>query len=202
MQIGVLIDEGGNVTSLDQGGTVVIYNVQEEKSDVAYKLEYRNVSELGASVIRTSLHELAAFLGDCKVLVVREINGIYFTVLEGLLFSLWEMDANPSEFLHYIYEGELEAQSQAKEKSMATTYAPIDKGRGSYEIDLEKVMNRGVTSKKVLLPFLEKESFKALEVKCSHIPRWFDTELSKLMVKYESEKTADGYLVTLTPDIL
>ncbi len=71
-------------------------------------------------------------------------------------------------------------------------------------IDLEAVMNSdsGTTSKKVLLPFLQKENFKKLEVKCGHIPRWFEAELDPLKLKAAVEKQEGGCLVSIVPESL
>lgn len=202
MEIAVLVDADGRAADFKTGGTVNVYEIGEQGFHLMRKKQYVSVASKGAPVIRASLKELGEWLGSCKVLVARELNGIYFTVLEGLLFNMWEMTGFPQDFLDYIYKGELaeKEKTQLPEKK----YAPVEKGRGVFVIDLDTVMNNdsGLTSKKVLLPFLQKENFKKLEVKCNHIPRWFEVELPGLKLKALAEKQDDGYLVTLLPESL
>ncbi|MDR3271399.1 MAG: hypothetical protein LBT32_07845 [Peptococcaceae bacterium] len=202
MEIGVLMDQEGHVATLESGGFIVVYAVEAGRIVKEREKEYISAAHAGASAIRESLKELSTWLGACRVLVVREVNGIYFTVLEGLLFNMWEMSGQPRDFLDYIYKSELAEREKAQRPEKI--YAPVEKGRQVYFIDLEAVLNSdsGVTSKKVLLPFLNTESFKKLEVKCGHVPRWFANELEPLKLKSQTEKTDDGYLVSITPDVL
>ncbi|MFP3154930.1 hypothetical protein LQZ18_11015 [Lachnospiraceae bacterium ZAX-1] len=202
MEIGVLIDQEGFVTNFEQGGIMTVYSVSEGNITQEREREYTSVADKSPAAIRESLRELGGWLGSCKVIVTSELNGIYFTVLEGLLFNMWEMTGKPADFLDYIHRGELEEQKKANLPEKI--YAPTEKGRGVFTIDLDFVMNSdsGLSSKKVLLPFLQKENFKALEVKCNHIPRWFEVELPGMKLKYKAEKTEDGFLATLTPESL
>lgn len=202
MEIGVLIDREGNVSTFDQGGIVTVYSVEDGGIRLLREKKYESAALRGAPAIRESLRELGAWLGNCRVLVSGSLNGIYFTVLEGMLFNMWEMTGKPLDFLDYICKSELEEQEKARLPEKV--YAPAEKERGVFFIDLEAVMSSdsGVTSKKVLLPFLKKENFKKLEVRCSHIPRWFDTELAPLKLRAAAEKRQDGYLVSIVPESL
>jgi Fe-only nitrogenase accessory protein AnfO len=202
MQIAVLVDKEGNVTSFEKGGNIEVYDVSESGSHLMRHREYISVADKGAAAIRSSLTELNEWLSECRVVVSDGLKGIYFMMLEGLGFNLWEMTGKPLEFLDYIYRGE--AAEQEKANQPEKKYAPLDKGRGVFFIDLENVQREDsiVSSKEVLLPFLQKEDFKKLEVKCGHVPRWFDSELAPLKLRAIVEKQEKGCLVSITHESL
>ena len=48
--------------------------------------------------------------------------------------------------------------------------------------------NANLTSKQILLPFIQKTSFNELEIICGHVPPWFEREFSRLNLRSEIEK--------------
>ncbi len=127
MEIGVLVDRDGNVSSFEQGGIMEVYFVKDGVIRLEREKEYASAAREGAAAIRESLRELGAWLGSCKVLVSGELHGIYFTVLEGMLFNIWEMEGQPLDFLDYIYRGELAEQEKARLPEKI--YAPVESPR-------------------------------------------------------------------------
>jgi hypothetical protein len=56
-----------------------------------------------------------------------------------------------------------------------------------------------ITSKQVLLPFLNNNNFNELEIDCSHVPHWFDKEFKRLNLKSEAETICGGVKVKVYP---
>ncbi|MDR1541268.1 MAG: hypothetical protein LBU32_25395 [Clostridiales bacterium] len=199
MKIGVLVDGDGMATAFESGGFLKVYEVTGSSVELLKERVCAGAAGQGAEAIRAGIRELAQWLGDCKVIVASRLKGICFTVFDGLLFNMWEVSGDPAGFLDLIRQRELMEQEEARRPEKI--HVPKEKGRNTFFIDLEAVLDSdgSATSKKVLLPFLRKESFKALEVKCGHVPRWFEKELPALKMESAQEKTEDGYLVTIKP---
>ena len=60
--------------------------------------------------------------------------------------------------------------------------------KGDFCLDMEKILlkNPEMTSKKILIPYLKNGEFKRLDIICSHIPKWFYTDLGTLGFQYET----------------
>ena len=61
----------------------------------------------------------------------------------------------------------------------------INKGDLSLKMEEILLKNPELTSKKILIPYLKNVKFKRLDVICSHIPKWFNTDLGVLGFEYE-----------------
>jgi Fe-only nitrogenase accessory protein AnfO len=70
--------------------------------------------------------------------------------------------------------------------------APIPAGDindGYYKINLADILKNdpALNSREILIPFMEKKTFKKLEIFCDHLPKWFSREVDLLNLKVESE---------------
>jgi Fe-only nitrogenase accessory protein AnfO len=61
-------------------------------------------------------------------------------------------------------------------------------GGSCFRLDMKSALsaNPDLTSKGLLIPFLEKEEFERLDVILSHIPPWFDKKFGDLGLSYET----------------
>jgi Fe-only nitrogenase accessory protein AnfO len=59
--------------------------------------------------------------------------------------------------------------------------------KGDFCLNMEEILlkNPELTSKKILIPYLKNGEFNRLDVVCSHIPKWFYTDLAGLGYEYE-----------------
>ncbi|WP_269849891.1 Fe-only nitrogenase accessory AnfO family protein [Methanosarcina horonobensis] len=60
--------------------------------------------------------------------------------------------------------------------------------KGDFSINIEDIMfkNPDLSSKKILIPYLKKGEFNRLDVICSHVPKWFLTDLGVMGFEYET----------------
>ena len=60
--------------------------------------------------------------------------------------------------------------------------------KGDFCLNMEEILSKNpyLTSKKILIPYLKNGEFNRLDVICSHIPRWFNTDFGVLGLEYET----------------
>ena len=198
MKIATFTDDAGDLLAMGETGKLVIYEKKgchwEGIKTMPYSIEACN----STAQVRESVRKLAQYMEDCHTLLAKEVNGIYFTVLEGFRFDMWEMEGKAETYLNYIYDSEI--MEKGKEKELKD-YGPEKTGEDSYYINLEEVMeNNDVTSKQVLMPFFEETAFSILEIDCAHMPRWFEKELENFHLEAQVKSTADGTKIWITKE--
>jgi hypothetical protein len=121
-------------------------------------------------------------------------------VLDKCGFKIWEFDGRPEDILDYVIENDVD--------DIPTDLPddpPIKSDKeGFYHVNLITLQesNWGLTSKQLLLPFLNEKKFIALEILCSHIPPWFEGEFEKLSLKADYLKVSGNeYKVTVIKQI-
>ncbi|GEO81663.1 Fe-only nitrogenase accessory AnfO family protein [Pararhodospirillum oryzae] len=79
--------------------------------------------------------------------------------------------------------------------------APEALGEGCYRLDLGAALasDPGLNARVVLLPVLEARDFRALEIHCDHLPRWFDATLRRLALSAEVTSDAEGVHAHVVP---
>lgn len=197
MDIAVVMDEQGRTATFGDDTTIRIYSREDNGWKVKCEMNYQISRQKTPAGIRNGLREVGAWLGECRLMIAKEISGVYYTFFEGLLFNIWEMDGNPEEYLDYVYHSEL--QEQKKETVQKKPVTPELIREGCYFIDLKEIMSDKnlLTSKQVLLPFFKEGNFRQLIIDCDHIPRWFENELPDMNLRAEAQKFRDGLKVTV-----
>ncbi len=198
MKIAVLVDDSGNTLAMNESGKFVLYEKDINGCWIISKTcPYSMQNVTNAGQIRQILRKIIADFGDCRTLLAKEINGIYFTVFEGACYNIWEIDGSAENSLDYIEESEL--QEKNKKIKTAADYSPVEKEKGHYYVNLIEIMyDSQVSSKQVLMPFFEKGGFEVLEIDCDHLPRWFNKELESFHLKVKAEHTDFGMKAYVT----
>lgn len=193
MEIAVFLNSNGETISFNETGVVKVYLKDKEEWKVIKEIVFGIDNLTTSKEIREKLTAMAQALGECKVFVATEIKGLPFTVLDGMGFNIWKVKGTPEKFLEHVLESEEEEKLNKLKGQVIPT--PVQQGdKGNYYIDLKAIMesNEKVTSKQMLLPFLNNESFNELEIVCGHIPPWFEGEFKKLNLKSHIEKINEG----------
>jgi Fe-only nitrogenase accessory protein AnfO len=190
MRAGAMEDKSGCACGFDQDGSLKIYSVTENACELLKEKEYVCDTSGKPSAIRESLREAAEWLSGCRVLVSGALKGMSFTVMDGRFPVRWEIEGDVSDFISHMPISEM---SGMEERVFPEQELFEDRGNGFFFIDLEKALNsnQGITSKKVLIPFLENGDFKALEIKAGHVPRWLCAELDRMGFKHRAEQACD-----------
>ena len=185
MKIAALLDETGQASSPQAGGTIYVYQREADNWVASRRTQFAGEFTM-MSDLRNHLTEVAEWLADCKVLAGRAANGYYRVAFGSLGVALWTVRGRPEEFIEQIeqyYRRATALAAQEERPEPSATIEPIPERVGHYRVDLRGVM--GVagahSSRRVLLPFLQPSaSFTRLEITCDHVPRWFATELPEL----------------------
>lgn len=201
-KIGVLIGKNNETTTIYESGIVVVYKKEDKKWKVLSEIIFNMNTSQGIPEIHKRVENLIENLEDCKVFVAKKVEGTPYTLLKKAEFTIVEAAGNPSEFLDDLLEMFEEDKKKKEEAKNRVNIEPIELDKsGYYFIDLKKVQdnNPGISSKKVLIPFLNNKTFYELKVSCSHIPPWFENELNKLNMKMNvKEVKKDIYEVNIS----
>jgi Fe-only nitrogenase accessory protein AnfO len=160
-----------------------------QKKTIALEMnEQMNIPE-----VRMNLKKAVAGLDDCKIFLSGEVKGVPYAILEGMGFNIWKSEGSVFEQLEYVAMKETEAAEESKKPKPAPV--PVGDIRdGYYRINLVEVLDKHqqLTSKQVLIPFMEKTAFQKLEIFCDHPPRWFAKEFERLKLSAHAEALDSG----------
>ena len=187
--IAVLLNKKGFTSSIKEEGVIKVYSknscVDPWEVSTEFPFSLTGISSIPA--LRSKLSDILRKVGDTKIFVASEVAGQLYSVLEANKFNIYEVDGEPSQFLESIIDMEEENKVVAAQKAQPVKIPEPQKTsiEGEYFIDLGAALDidSTVTSKKILLPFIERTDYKKLEILCDHIPRWFDDEFEKRELK-------------------
>ena len=230
MKIATFVNENEEVISMSSPGWVCVY----EKSHGQWMNRKRVPMDLsGTSMLveaRRLVENATSEIVGCRAFLSGDVHGLWNLLLEEAGFHIWKSEGTLQEQLDNVMRRETE-KTVASKAPIAETHScgrgcgleassdgeaqPIDipgffseeeEKSGRYEIDLASVLesNPGITSRQVLIPFMERGDFEKLEIRCTHLPRWFNTQLqiSGLAASIENPRKDDNdktLRVTVTP---
>lgn len=194
-EIAVLVDNEGKVTSFLEPSWVNVYIMENNIWKIKNKIVYQIDSTSDINLIRKRINKMLESLGNCKIFVATEIAGIPYNILEKFGINSWEISGKPYEFLDYVIEKEEEEEKKLIERSFKSKndemhYIVENGGDGKYFVDFIEIQNSNsnVTTKKVLIPFFEKNDFSELTINCSHVPGWMQRELNRFKLKLDVQQ--------------
>ncbi len=202
----VYINQKGATASIAEPGSVRMYQKDGSKWEIAGEIPLEINKEMGLGEYRRALITMVRELEECKVFIAKEVSGQLYYVLEANGFNSYEAEGWPEEYLDSILEAEEQDRVMQEEKSRDRDETPSTVPQetqqpGVYFIDLRKALNSfpQLSSKKILIPFLQKQAFDALEIICDHIPGWFDDNLLVMKMSYIVIKQgANDYYLRIT----
>ncbi|GIM30579.1 hypothetical protein CPJCM30710_32450 [Clostridium polyendosporum] len=196
-KIAVVLDENGQTSTFYESSVIKVYTKEKEEWKVISETSLSDNKMTGTKLIRESIKNIVEYLNECRVIVAKEVSGIPHTVLDMAGFKIFEVEGEPEELLDPVLEileqGEVEKTSSVNDNDIKVEPIPLNK-EGSYYINLKEVQKSkpGITSKGALLPFLRNNTFYELEVICSHIPPWMESELKRLHMGLDITQNSSG----------
>lgn len=188
IKMAVVLNGSGGTETIHEGSIIRIYSKEKDNWQVIKEFPFTLRGLMVLKAIRENMLNLIEMLGECKIIVAKELNGVPNSILDMSGFTIVEVAGKPDDFLddvlERIEEHEVSLILAAKEKEANTKPVSL-KDDGYYYINLKELQNKdsGITSKQALLPFLNNTSFYELEIICSHEPRWLEEELKRLNMK-------------------
>ncbi|EKQ52348.1 MULTISPECIES: Fe-only nitrogenase accessory AnfO family protein [unclassified Clostridium] len=183
-EIAVFLEEKDIISSFEEAKYVKIFT----KDKFVWKVKKvilinRTSGKKGINEIRKEYQNILPEMDDCKILVVTKAFGIPYSVFYMEDFSIWELEGNPYDFLDEIVAKELEEEENANK--------PVELAKkikdGYYLVDLQELelTNPEISSKNAIIPYLEKEEVKKIEVLCCHVPPWIVERKDKYNIKLD-----------------
>lgn len=193
MEIAVFLGDNNKTIPFNQSGVTKLYLKEKSEWKIIKKIIFEINDSMSTKTIRDNIKHMADALGECKVFVAGDIKGIPYTMLDNMGFNLLQVEGMPEDFLELVLNGE-EERKLKKQRADIIPRPLINGKEGYYFIDIQVEMedNEGLTSKQLLLPFINNTDFKELEIICTHVPLWFDGEFSKLNLSSDIDKINDG----------
>ena len=191
-KIAVTIDGNQLVGEFLESQSIRVYSKENEGWKVIEEFPIALDLSKGPGMLRKEITALAEALKDCKILISKKISGLSFTVLDNIGFHLWEIEGSPGDLADYVSNQEESIETQKSEPKKEVAPTALEQ-LGYYFIDLIQLQQSDamVSTKQALLPFLRNTPFYQLEIVCSHIPPWFESEFEKLGLNSKIEQT-DG----------
>jgi Fe-only nitrogenase accessory protein AnfO len=185
IEIAVLLNSNGETSSFNESGIVKVFSKQEGEWKIIKELLFNIEKNINIMYFRENILSMVTSLGNCKIFVARSISGIAYNILDTMGFSSWEIHGIPEKFLDSLLEDEelYKLSKTLTVKKINSLSAPVQtSNEGFYYMNLKELQssNSNLSTKQVLLPFLKNAVFYELELLCSHIPPWFESEFEKM----------------------
>ncbi|MCQ1535655.1 Fe-only nitrogenase accessory protein AnfO [Methanosarcina sp. KYL-1] len=191
MKIAVVENDDQRTISIFEPGFIAVYEEDGGGWKVLNRFENQVCNAKGMAAVRMAVGDAVKQLGDVKVVVASEIPGIASGTFQAADFDIFLVDSRVLDVLDSIKKDMLEAIEKRKEephKFDIMEFLEPGENKGDFSINIEEIMfkNPELTSKKILIPYLKNGEFNRLDVFCSHVPKWFVTDLGVMGFEYET----------------
>lgn len=120
MKIAAYIDETGSVSSFDRAGSVRLFGREDSGWVEQDRIGIDFVDQPALAARKAVLRDLAARLGDCRVLLLGQVTGILPAILQGELgFRLWRSEGDLTDQLDNVAAREAEAAAEAAKAALS-----------------------------------------------------------------------------------
>ena len=191
MKISVVESNNQKTSSIFEPGFIVTYKEDWGGWKVLNKFENEVCNAKSIAEVRMAVENTIKQLDNVKIVVASEIPGIAFGIFEVAGFEIFLVEKNGFDALDSVKKEMLEIIAEQQDKSSKfdiMQFLEPGTNKGDFCLNMEKILSKNpqLTSKKILLPYLKNGEFNRLDVICSHIPKWFTTNLRVLGFEYET----------------
>jgi Fe-only nitrogenase accessory protein AnfO len=191
LKITVVETNNQETSSIFEPGFIATYEEDGGEWKVLNRFENKVCNAKGIAAVRMAVADTVKQLGDVKILVASEIPGIAFGVFQAAGFDIFLVENSVLDVLDSVKEEMLEVIEKRQEKPCEFDIMQFMEpgiNKGDFSLNMEEILlkNPELTSKKILIPYLKNGEFNRLDVICSHIPKWFYTDLGVLGFEYET----------------
>jgi len=192
LKIAVVENNNQKTSSIFEPGFVTIYEEDCGEWKVLNRFENKVCNAKGIAAVRTAVADTIKQLGDVKIVLASEIPGIAFGSFQAAGFEIFLVENSVLDVLDSVKKEMLEVIEEQKEKLREfdiMQFLEPGMNKGEFFLNMEEILlkNPDLTTKKILIPYLKNGEFNRLDVICSHIPKWFNTDLGVLGFEYETE---------------
>lgn len=191
MKIAVVENDDQQTSSIFEPGFFTVYEENGREWKVLDRFENKVCNAKGMAAVRTAVEDIVKQLGNVKIIVASEIPGIASGTFQAASFDIFLVENSVLGVLDSIKKEMLESIEERQKEPSRFDIMPFlkpDVNKGDFSINIEEIMFKhpDLTSKKILVPYLKNGEFNRLDVVCSHIPKWFITDLGAMGFEYET----------------
>ncbi|MBC3797635.1 Fe-only nitrogenase accessory AnfO family protein [Acetobacterium tundrae] len=191
----VFCNETNRISRFDEMTYFVFYTKDDSVWRQSEPVPFHPDLSGGLTSVRENINRMLVCFNTCKIIITKSITGIPYQVFDQSGFIICESEDFDLDLLDAIDADLIRIEDEANNDDSPVSKTPVKLDEtGHYFLDLNKVQKRypELSSKKVLLPFLENTTFYSLEVVCSHIPPWFDNKLAEMELTYSIQNEDDS----------
>jgi Fe-only nitrogenase accessory protein AnfO len=190
LKIAVVETNNQKTSSIFEPGFVAIYGEDGGGWKVLNRFENKICIAKGIAAVRMAVEDTIKQLDNVKIVVASEIPGIAFGTFQAAGFEIFLVENSALDILDSVKKEMLEVIEERKEKPNEfdmKQFLEHGVNKGDFSLNMEEILlkNPELTSKKILIPYLKNSEFNRLDVICSHIPKWFYTDLGVLGFEYD-----------------
>ncbi|MDR3358524.1 MAG: hypothetical protein LBN96_06705 [Desulfovibrio sp.] len=147
---------------------------------------------------RARMRDFIVSLGECRTIIGRNISGIPYKQLDQSGFRIFEAGSLSPALLDEM-EKQTERTARGDPPDSVPTVPQEGDEPGIFTFDLvaATAAHPDLTSKKALLPFIDKIPFVELRLYCKHVPPWFENRFPELGLTYTQAAREDGVHITI-----
>lgn len=201
MRFFVLTDNEDKITDFFHVHKLVIYEkiLQWESIGAIQIMNAQNMT-------RSQIEKLAELISrtikdqDSELLIGTAIVGIPYQILNKNGIIMCEADEVSQRLFDEIYDDFYNNIAlDDEEKQDILPYPVCIAEDGFYYFDFDKAMKvyPSLSSKKMLVPFLEQELYTCLTIKCSHIMPWLEYYMEQHGLSMNSKREDGVYIVNI-----
>ncbi|RLM32186.1 Fe-only nitrogenase accessory protein AnfO [Brenneria salicis] len=195
MKIAVFIDSQGEIASVFTPGIVRVFTCYGDHWRPVKDIPYALGQEMDLTEIRTRTLAMLTELTACRHFVALDIHGALRAWFDGMGITMWQCRGASEACLSAVYHSV--RRRALPQVAAQQTYIQAGTDDGEYHINLMTALasDAGLTSKQLLLPFLQARAFTRLNVICDHLPKWFAQQLPALNLALVVNPQPQGFLL-------
>ncbi|MCG8707376.1 hypothetical protein JHU04_000563 [Brenneria sp. 4F2] len=199
MKIAVFVDQSGNIAPLFEPGRVKLFSRRDNRWRAIGDIPYALDPAMSLGEIRTRTLTLLEGMPGCHHFAARQIQGALLAWFDGMGVTMWQFSGRPESCLEVIYASAKRMKRVPAPGGACDTFIQAGPRAGEYHIDLSAALagDAGLTSKQLLIPFLQSQVFTRLRVTCDHLPKWFEHQLPALNLAVDVEMRHQGALCAI-----
>jgi len=202
MKIAVFINEYGHILPFYSSGIVEIYSDEELKWKCINQIPFDMSFQRDLADVQLKISMLTSEFEDCNLLIVETIKGLPTALLQEKGIGIWKFGGLFLPELLDFVKNELVKVLVKPEKVVISPVLTGSEEEAEYEIDLVSLLNEncGLNSMDILIPFMKETNFKKLQIRCSHLPKWFGKVLESFqLVSKLEEIEPELFKATVSP---
>ncbi|SHM39921.1 Iron only nitrogenase protein AnfO (AnfO_nitrog) [Anaerosporobacter mobilis DSM 15930] len=202
MRFFVLADSDNQITDFFHVHKLIIYEKIQVWEPVGV-IEIKNTQNMTRPEIVNLSEKIAAIIKtqDSELLIGTAIVGLPYQILNKNGIIMCESDEISQQLFDEIYDDFYNNLAFDEEEQVddIPPYPVCIAEDGFFYFDFDKAMkiHRDLSSKKMLIPFLEQELYTCLTIKCSHVMPWLAYYTEQRGLSVDSKREDGMYIVNI-----